>query len=62
MLPNIALAWMMAQLKDFLSIDCSVVKADPADQELAATLHLEGEANPDSGMRPSSKPTDFVAA
>ena len=49
MLPNIALAWMMTQLKDFLAIDHSIIKADPRDAELAAGLHLEGEANPDSG-------------
>jgi hypothetical protein len=49
MLPNIALAWMMTQIKDFLDIDSSIIKADPRDVEMAAALQLEGEANPDSG-------------
>lgn len=49
MLPNIALAWMMTQIKDFLAIDHSIIKADPRYAELANELHLEGEANPDSG-------------
>ena len=48
-LPNIALAWMMTQVKDFLDIDPTIIKAEPRHVELAASLHLEGEANPDSG-------------
>jgi uncharacterized protein (DUF2235 family) len=49
MLPNIALAWIMTQIKDFLDVDPSIIKAEPQDVQLAAALHLEGEANPDSG-------------
>ena len=49
MLPNIALAWMMTQVKDFLDIDPSIIKVESQDVKLAAELNLEGEANPDSG-------------
>jgi hypothetical protein len=40
---------MMTQIKDFLDVEPSIIKAEPHDRELAAALHLEGEANPDSG-------------
>lgn len=52
MLPNIALAWMMTQLKDHLAIDYSIVKTKKQDQDIAKALHLEGEADPDSGRLP----------
>jgi hypothetical protein len=48
-LPNLALAWMMTQLRPYLDIDYKVIKINPKDEELAASLHLKGETNPDSG-------------
>jgi len=45
-LPNIALAWMITQLKDLLDFDVSVVKARPDIRQLAAQSKLKSEPDP----------------
>ena len=42
-LPNIALAWMIAQLTPFIEFDCTSVQRRNQDRAVADLLHFEGE-------------------
>lgn len=45
-IPNIALAWMIAQLKDLLEFDILLIKANNDMRQVAARHDLQGEASP----------------